>query len=290
MKKGANKKHNNKPKTRKDDSTSKGKDKYSFPKKSESKPRSKPKRKRGAPLPSFDDKVRLNKLIANAGFCSRREADTMIETGIVTVNGEVITELGYKVKPSDVVKFDGVTVKREDKKYVLVNKPEKYSIKAHADLSKKTVFQLLKNAFKVDLIPVGQFNKDYCGLILYTNDLDLDTKLRNPKVRVSQIFHLVLDKDMTEEDLEKLTSGLFVDGKMFNAQEASFINRKPRNEVGVKILSPKTSMIKYMIGKLGYTIIKLDRVEYAGLTKLDLPRGHYRELTEKEVAFLKMMS
>jgi|SRR5690554_3354893 len=246
------------------------------------------KRPAKAHMPKFDDKIRLNKYLANAGLCSRREADTLIESGVVTVNGQVITEMGYKVEPTDVVKFDGATVKNEKKRYVLVNKPVDFSLRYEEDHSKKSVYQLIKSASKEPLIPVGKLDKSAAGLVLYTNDTDLELKLTHPQVRVSQLFHLILNKEMSEEDLEKLTKGLFVDEKMFKAEDASFVKGKSHNEIGVKIFSSKSNMVKLMIGKLGYEIVKLDRVEYAGLTKKDLPRGHYRHLLEKEVGFLKM--
>jgi len=239
-------------------------------------------------LPKFDGTIRLNKYIANAGYCSRREADTLIASGVVTVNGEVITEMGYKVKPTDQVRFDGEVVKSEKKRYVLVNKPVDFSIKFDQDPTKKTVYQLIKNACKEQVFPVGKLDRSACGLILYTNDTDMDIKLTHPKFRVSQLFHVHLDKEMTPEDLEKLTKGMYVDDKMFSAEEASFVNGRGRDEIGVRVYSHKSNIVKLMVGKLGYKIVKLDRVEYAGLTKIDLPRGKYRLLTEKEVGFLKM--
>lgn len=250
-----------------------------------------PKRQRtrqGEPLPKFDDKIRLNKYIANAGICSRREADTLISSGVVSVNGEVIVELGYKVNPTDVVRYDGATVKHDKKRYVLVNKPKEFTIRYSEDPSKKSVYHFIEKACKEPLFPVGKMDRSAAGLMLYTNDTDMDKKLMHPKFKVSQLFHVVLNKAVSDEDLEKLTKGLYVDDKMFSAEEASFVSGKPHNEIGVRILSHKSNMVKLMMGKLGYEIIVLDRVEFAGLTKKDLPRGHYRHLTEKEVAFLKM--
>lgn len=250
-----------------------------------------PKRSRtnkGEPLPKFDDKIRLNKYISNAGICSRREADTLIKSGVVSVNGKVITELGYKIDPSDKVRYDGVTVKHDEKRYVLINKPKDFGIRFTEDPSKKSVYNLIQKASKEMLHPVGKLDREACGLILYTNDADMQKKLTHPKFKASQLFHVVLKNPVSEEDLEKLTSGLFVDNNMFSADDASFISGKAHNEIGVKIFSSKSNKVKLMMGKLGYEITKLDRVEFAGLDKKDLPRGHFRHLTEKEVSFLKM--
>ncbi len=250
-----------------------------------------PKRSRtgqGEPLPKFDDKVRLNKFLSNAGICSRREADTLIESGTVSVNGVVITELGYKVNPTDTVRYDGAAIKRDIKRYVLVNKPKDFGVRYTDDPAKKSVYNLIHKASREMLHPVGKMDRTACGLILYTNDADMEKKLTHPKFKVSQIYHVVLKTIMSEEDLEKLTKGLFVDDMMFSAEEASFINGKGHNEIGIKIFSNKSNRVKLMMGKLGYEIVKLDRVEYAGLDKKDLPRGQFRHLTEKEVSFLKM--
>lgn len=254
------------------------------------KAKSAPRKRRSSAdkLPTFDNKIRLNKFIANAGLCSRREADVFIETGLVTVNGKLVTELGYRVNPTDTVRFDGVTIKSEKKQYVLFNKPEGYTLRYEEDPSKKSVYSLIKNATKEQVFPIGRMDRAACGLVLFTNDGDMETKLNHPKYKVSQLFHVVLDKDMEEEDLEKLTKGLYVDDKLFNATEASYVKGKGRNEIGVQIHSPKSNVVKLMMGRLNYKILKIDRVEFAGLTKLDLPRGNYRHLTEKEVGFLKM--
>ncbi|RFC53296.1 pseudouridine synthase [Brumimicrobium aurantiacum] len=242
----------------------------------------------GQPLPKFDDKIRLNKYLSNAGICSRREADTLIASGTVSVNGTVVTELGYKVNPTDKVKYDGVAIKHEKKHYVLVNKPRDFGLRFSEDPSKKSVYNLIQKASKEMLSPVGKMDRSTCGLVLYTNDSDMEKKLTHPKFKVSQLFHVVLKNAVSEEDIEKLVKGLFVDDKMFSAQEASFIQGKPHNEIGVRIFSHKSNKVKLMMGKLGHEVIKLDRVEFAGLDKKDLPRGQYRHLTSKEVSFLKM--
>lgn len=247
-----------------------------------------PKRKRtnqGEPLPKFSDKIRLNKFLSNAGICSRREADTLIASGVVSVNGEIVTELGFKVEPTDNVKYDGISINPEKKRYVLLNKPKGFSLMS---MGKDGAVNLVKKSCKENIFPVGKMDKAATGLILYTNDTDMEKKLTHPKFKVSQLFHITLDKILQPEDLAQLTAGLYIDDHMFSAEEASFIEGKSHREVGVAILSSKSNTVKLMFGKMGYEILKIDRVEYAGLTKKDLPRGDYRHLDEKEVGFLKM--
>lgn len=290
MTKGKNSKKKENRGGRKSKYSGKSKSKYLGGKGSNTKTPGISKRKRsqrGEPLPKFDDKIRLNKYLANAGIASRREADTLIASGVVSVNGEVITEMGYKVKPTDTVKFDGTRISHEKKRYVLVNKPKDMSIKYDRNPKKDSVYHFINKACKETLYPIGKLDKDNCGLVLYTNDNDMNKKLTHHKFKVSQLFHVVLNKEMTPEDLSQLTKGMYVDNKMFSAKEADFVKGKSRNEIGVHVFSNKSNTVKLMIGKLGYEIIKLDRVSYAGLTKKDLPRGRFRHLTEKEVVFLK---
>lgn len=250
-----------------------------------------PKRERtnkGEPLPKFDQKIRLNKYLSNAGICSRREADTLIASGVVAVNGKVITELGYKVEPTDKVQYDGATINHATKRYVLLNKPKDFGIGYDDAMGRKSALQLIKKACKEQVFPVGKMHRNTSGLMLYTNDSDMDKKLAHPKFKVAQIFQVSLDKPMEEEDLEKLKKGIYVDERMFSVEDASFIKGKSHHEIGVSILSSNSNIVALMMGKLGYEIVKMDRVSYAGLTKKDLPRGNYRQLTENEVAFLKM--
>lgn len=246
------------------------------------------KRKKGTPLPKFSEDVRLNKFLSNAGICSRREADVLISTGVVSVNGEIVTEMGYKVKPTDTVKYDGISINPDKKRYVLLNKPKDFVVSMDDPWGRKTVMNLVVNACKERVFPVGRMGKDTTGLLLFTNDGDMEQKLTHPKFKASKIFHVTLDKNMEPEDLEKLTAGLYVDDAMFSAKDASFIKGKTNREVGIEIQSNKNNIVKLMFGKLGYEVVQIDRVQFAGLTKKDLPRGNYRHLTEKEVAFLKM--
>lgn len=251
-----------------------------------------PKSKRthkGEPLPKFSDRVRLNKFLSNAGICSRREADALISSGVVSVNGKIVTELGLRVSPSDEVKYDGITINSEKKRYVLLNKPKGFVVVPSArTASGKSALSLVQKACKEPLYPVGKMEKAACGLMLFTNDGDMEKKLTHPKFKSAQLFHVSLDRPMEQEDLSRLTSGMYVDEHMFSAEEASYVKGKPKTEVGISILSSKSNTVKLMMGKLGYEVRTMDRLEYAGLDKKDLPRGHYRHLSEKEVAFLKM--
>ncbi|MEX2484260.1 MAG: pseudouridine synthase [Brumimicrobium sp.] len=246
------------------------------------------KQKKGEPLPKFGDEIRLNKFLSNAGICSRREADTLISTGVVSVNGEIVTEMGYKVKPTDTVKYDGISINPEKKRYVLLNKPKEFVVSMDDPWGRKTVMSLVMKACKERVYPVGRMDRDTTGLLLFTNDSDMEKKLTHPKYKASKIYHVTLDKNVEADDLAKLTTGLYVDDAMFSAKDASFIKGKTAREVGVEFQSNKNNIVKLMFGKLGYEVVKLDCVQFAGLTKKDLPRGDYRHLTEKEVAFLKM--
>lgn len=243
---------------------------------------------KGAPLPKFSEEVRLNKFLSNAGICSRREADVLISTGVVSVNGEIVTEMGYKVKPNDQVKYDGISINPDKKRYVLLNKPKDFVVSMDDPWGRKTVMSLVAKACKENVFPVGRMGKETTGLLLFTNDGDMEQKLTHPKFKASKIFHVTLDKNMEPEDLDKLLAGLYVDDGMFSAKDASFIKGKTNREVGIEVQSNKNNIVKLMFGKLGYEVVQIDRVQFAGLTKKDLPRGDYRHLTEKEVAFLKM--
>lgn len=250
----------------------------------------KAKLKKGDPLPSFNDSaVRLNKYLSNAGICSRRDADVLISTGLVSVNGEIILEMGYKVKPDDVIKYDGGTLKSEKKQYVLLNKPKGFVTTMDDPLGRKTVMSLVKKACKERVYPVGRLDRETTGLLLFTNDGDLAKKLTHPLHKAGKIYHVELNKNVAREDLKKLIAGIDLeDGKaMFD--KAEFVNAEEAREVGVELHSGKNRIVRRAFESLGYKVQKLDRVMFAGLTKKDLPRGMFRHLTEKEVAFLKML-
>jgi len=247
------------------------------------------KMKKGDPLPTFnEDAVRLNKYLANAGVCSRREADVLIQTGVVSVNGQIITELGYKIKKTDVVQYDGETINAETKRYVLLNKPKGYLTTIEDARGRKTVMSLVKKACREVIYPVGKLDRESTVLLLFTNDGDLFKKLNHPRYQARKIYHVEVNKAVSREDLEKLMRGLDLEDGRTRVEEASYVDGATNHEVGVEIRSGKSQIVKRLFEALGFQVLKLDRVMYAGLTKKDLPRGYYRHLTEQEVAFLKM--
>lgn len=245
--------------------------------------------KKGDPLPNFkDDNIRLNKFLSNAGICSRREADVLIKTGIVTVNDKVVTEMGFKVKPGDVVKYDGETINAETKQYVLLNKPKGFITTMDDPKGRKTVMTLVKKACKERVYPVGRLDKDTTGLLLFTNDGDLAKKLTHPKHKASKMYHVSLDKKVSKEDLDSLLKGITLEDGTTRFDSAEYVKDGNSYEVGVELHSGKNRIVRRSFEALGYKVLKLDRVVFAGLTKKDLPRGMFRHLTEKEVGFLKM--
>jgi len=235
-----------------------------------------------------DGTVRLNKYIANAGICSRREADKLIEAGVVKVNGETVTTLGYKVKPTDIVEVEGQKIKNEKKVYILLNKPKDYLTTTKDPQNRKTVMELIKDAVKERVFPVGRLDRQTTGLLLFTNDGELADKLMHPKSNVPKLYHVTLDKNFSGSDFEKLIKGIELEDGFIKPDALSYVMGK-KNELGIQIHSGKNRIIRRMFEHLGYDVIKLDRVMYAGLTKKNLPRGKWRFLTEKEVNFLKML-
>lgn len=249
----------------------------------------KEREKQGDPMPSFNEnEIRLNKFLSNAGVASRREADVLIQTGVVTVNDEIILELGYKIKPGDVVKYDGQTINAETKRYVLLNKPKDFITTMDDPLGRKTVMSLVKKACKERIYPVGRLDRETTGLLLFTNDGDLAKKLTHPRYKASKIYHVEVNRNVSVEDIKKLREGLLLEDGTIKCDHAEFINGGSSREVGVEIHSGKNRIVRRMFEHLGYTVIKLDRVKFASLTKKDLPRGYFRHLTENEVSFLKM--
>lgn len=247
------------------------------------------KTRKGDPLPKFSEEVRLNKYLANLGICSRREADTLISTGVVSVNGEIMTELGYKVKPGDVVKYDGHHIKPETKRYVLLNKPKDFVSVNDDALARRSVFALIEKACKERVFPIDKLERQASGLMLFTNDSDMEKKLNHVSNRVSQLFHITLSKPFSPEHLnEMVEKGVFVNDYLVRPEEVSMIPNKGGREVGVRLRTNRVKLVYQLFEKIGYSIAKLDRIEYAGLTKKDLPRGKFRHLSEQEVAFLKM--
>lgn len=245
--------------------------------------------KKGDPLPSFNEnEIRLNKYLSNAGICSRREADVLIQTGVVTVNGEIITELGYKVKLGDAVQYDGETINAETKRYVLLNKPKGFITTMDDPMGRKTVMGLVRKACRERIYPVGRLDRDTTGLLLFTNDGDMAKKLTHPRYQAKKIYHVELNKSVAREDLEKLIKGIDLEDGRTRFDVADFVKDGSAREIGVELHSGKNRIVRRMFEALGYEVIKLDRVQFSGLTKKDLPRGMFRHLTESEVSFLKM--
>ncbi len=234
--------------------------------------------------------VRLNKYIAHAGICSRREADTLIAAGNITVNGKTITEMGYKVSPADEVRFDGRLLNTEKKEYVLLNKPKNFITTTRDEKGRRTVMELVSRASPSRLLPVGRLDRNTTGLLLFTNDGDLAKKLTHPKHGVRKIYHVELDKAFRDADLAKVREGLQLEDGPISVDEISYIKEAPKREVGVEIHSGRNRIVRRIFEHLGYRVVRLDRVAFAGLTKKDLPRGHWRHLTKQEVINLRMIS
>ena len=247
-----------------------------------------PKQRASAPQKkSNPDEIRLNRYIANAGICSRREADTYIAAGNVTVNGKPVTEMGYKVKRSDDVRFDGKRLSLEKKEYILLNKPKNFITTTSDEKSRRTVMELISSASNNRLLPVGRLDRNTTGLLLFTNDGDRTKKLTHPKHNVRKIYHVHLDNNLNLGDLHKIEAGLELEDGPITVDSVSYIQGAPKREVGVEIHSGRNRIVRRIFEHLGYTVTKLDRVVFAGLTKKDLPRGHWRYLTEQEVINLK---
>ncbi|GGX22558.1 pseudouridine synthase [Aquimarina muelleri] len=237
---------------------------------------------------SDSNEMRLNKFVGNSGVCSRREADLYIQTGSVWVNGKPITEMGYKVKLTDEVKFDGRLITPYKKEYVLLNKPKGFVTSTSPEKT-RTVMDLVANASKSLLKPVGRLERNTTGLLLFTNDVDLEKKLTHHKSGVRKIFHVELERNLKFEDFQKIEKGIKLEEGFINVDEISYIEGAGKNEIGIQLQSSKNGIIHKLFEHLNYSVVKLDRVIFAGLTKKDLPRGHWRILTEQEVINLRML-
>ena len=233
--------------------------------------------------------IRLNKFISNSGVCSRREADTYIEHGSVTVNGNLITEMGYKVQPNDDVRFDGTSISPEKKKYVLLNKPKNYITTMDDERGRKTVMELVSNAANERIYPVGRLDRMTTGLLLFTNDGELAKKLTHPKHDVKKLYHASLDRKLDLKDLQKLRGEVIIEGKKVFIDAVSYVEGQSKTEVGIEIHSGRNRIVRKIFEHVGYKVVKLDRVLFAGLTKKNLPRGRWRELTKQELANLQMI-
>lgn len=231
--------------------------------------------------------IRLNKYIANAGVCSRREADVLIQTGAVTVNGVVVTELGTKVLPTDEVRFGDRILQREKPVYLLLNKPKDYITTMEDDRDRKHVMQLVRGACKERIYPVGRLDRNTTGLLLFTNDGELTKKLTHPKHGVQKTYYVELNRNLSFADFEQIIEGIELEDGVVKVDEISYVNDNKR-EIGITIHSGRNRIVRRIFEHLGYEVIKLDRVVFAGLTKKDLPRGKWRWLTEAEINILKM--
>ena len=239
---------------------------------------------------NFDpnEPIRLNKFLANAGVCSRREADEFIQAGVVTVNGEIVTELGTKVLRTDEVKFHDQPVTMEKKVYVLLNKPKDYVTTSDDPQQRKTVMDLVKNACPERIYPVGRLDRNTTGVLLLTNDGDLASKLTHPKFLKKKIYHVHLDKAVTAHDMQQIAEGITLDDGEIKADAIEYASDTDKKQVGIEIHSGKNRIVRRIFESLGYKVTKLDRVQFAGLTKKNLRRGDWRYLTEEEVDRLRM--
>jgi len=234
------------------------------------------------------DLIRLNRYIANAGICSRRKADELIEAGVVSVNGEVVSELGFKVNPAkDVIRYNGETLKREKMVYVLLNKPKDYITTTDDPQERRTVMQLVEKASRERIYPVGRLDRNTTGLLLMTNDGDLAEKLSHPRNSVTKIYHVELSRNLTQGDFNKIEFGVELEDGVIKPDNVSYVQGASKREVGIQIHSGKNRIVRRLFEHLGYEVVKLDRVVYANLTKKDLPRGRWRFLEDKEIIQLK---
>ncbi|HPE85878.1 MAG: pseudouridine synthase [Bacteroidales bacterium] len=233
--------------------------------------------------------VRLNKYIADSGICSRREADTLIQAGVISINGKVITALGTKVGLSDVVTMSGENLRREKLKYVLLNKPKGFITTVKDPRERKTVMQLVEQACKERIVPVGRLDRNTTGLLLFTNDGDLAKKLTHPKHKVRKIYLVELNKPLTKNDFLAISEGITLEDGQIAADKIAFVNPDKKNTIGIEIHSGKNHIVRRIFEHLGYEVVKLDRTMFAGLTKKEIPRGKFRHLTDQEVKFLKML-
>lgn len=238
--------------------------------------------------PGNPDEIRLNKYVANSGMCSRREADVHIATGLVSVNGKVIVEMGYKVKIGDEVRYDGARINPEKKAYVLLNKPKGFATTT-SEGKGRTVMDLVSNATNSRIKPIGRLGRNSKGLLLFTNDDAIADKFTNSKNGVARLFHIELNKNLRLEDLKKIQAGFKVQDKLVAVEEISYIDGTSKKEIGLKIKNTGNTLIRTIFEYLNYEIVTLDCVAIGHLTKKDIPRGSWKHLTEQELNTLKML-
>lgn len=247
-----------------------------------------PVKKKAPQTKSNPDQIRLNKYIANSGICSRREADDHIAIGLVTVNGKVVTKMGYKVKLNDDVRYDGRRINPEKKTYVLLNKPKGFATTT-SDSKGRTVMNLVANATNANIKPIGRLGRNSTGLLLFTNDDSIVKKFTNSTTGVARLFHIELDKNLKYEDLKTIREGFKIKGKEIAVEEISYIEGASKKEVGLKVKNIGNSIIRTIFDYFKYDIIKIDCVMIGPLTKKDIPRGHWKHLTQQEINNLMML-
>ncbi|MBQ6069718.1 MAG: rRNA pseudouridine synthase [Bacteroidales bacterium] len=250
-----------------------------------------PKPKTPPPIPKeYDGTIRLNKYIANAGICSRREADKLIAAGAISVNGMVVTEMGFQVHEGDQVSYGGETLHSERKRYFLLNKPKGFITTVDDPQERETVMMLIDGACNERIYPVGRLDRNTTGLLLFTNDGDLARRLTHPSCKVYKIYQVELDKPVAYEDMKQMLEGIELEDGPIKVDDIQYVQGlNDKRVVGVELHSGRNRIVRRMFEHLGYNVHKLDRILFAGLTKKDLPRGRYRELTPQEVGYLKML-
>lgn len=241
-------------------------------------------------ISKWNEPLRLNKYLSNSGVCSRREADELIKAGAVSVNGEIVRELGVKVSPKDDIRYKGKKLSRERLVYILLNKPKDFVTTVKDKHADKTVIDLVKNACPERVYPVGRLDKNTTGILLLTNDGELTKQLTHPSYNKKKIYHVHLDKDLTKGDLLKIIEGLQLDEDFIQPDAISYVDEEDKTQVGIEIHSGQNRIVRRIFESLGYKIKKLDRVYFAGLTKKNLPRGKWRFLTPQEISILKRKS
>ncbi|MFC2117619.1 pseudouridine synthase [Bacteroidota bacterium] len=249
-----------------------------------------PDKSKSTKIAGKEDLIRLNKFIASTGLCSRREADKYISDGLIKINGKVITELGTQVAPKDEVKFGDQSLRREKLMYILLNKPKDFVTTTDDPKERKTVMELIKKAGTERVYPVGRLDKNTTGVLLLTNDGALTTRLTHPKYKRKKIYHIFLNKPLTSNDMKQIAEGVELEDGIVQADKISYVDIEDKSQVGMEIHSGKNRVIRRIFEQLGYIVVKLDRVWFAGLTKKSLKRGQWRYLSQKEIDFLKMGS
>lgn len=245
----------------------------------------------GKSMADHDGKIRLNKFLSNAGVASRRDADSFIKAGLVSVNGKIVVELGTRIKPSDEVKYNGAKIRNEKLRYFLINKPKDYICTTDDPQERKTVMELVKKVCKERIYPVGRLDRNTTGLLLMTNDGDLAQKLMHPRTNVKKIYQVELDKNIKKEHFENIAKGVELEDGFIKPDELAMdLSAHSKRIIGITLHSGKNRIVRRIFEHFDYEVVKLDRVYYAGLTKKDLPRGHVRPLTELELNMLKMIS